>query len=173
MLKSFVQDETGATAIEYGLIAALIAVVIIAALTVLGQQVSGGSASSLQQSQPLRSQSTIVRPGGSPAGEFVSGVLTDLAAMVLWGITCTAALWDLAKRRIPNVLVGPGMLAGLILSYANGGLAGPRQRGARRARSVRPARADLADGSTPASAPATSSSTCASAPSSAGRACCS
>jgi pilus assembly protein Flp/PilA len=42
MLKSFVQDESGATAIEYGLIAALIAVVIIAALTVLGQQVSGG-----------------------------------------------------------------------------------------------------------------------------------
>ena len=44
--------------------------------------------------------------------------------MVLWGITCTAALWDLAKRRIPNVLVGPGMLVGLILSYVNGGLAG-------------------------------------------------
>ena len=42
MLKRFVQEESGATAIEYGLIAALIAVVIIAALTVLGQQVSGG-----------------------------------------------------------------------------------------------------------------------------------
>ena len=42
MLQRFVQDESGATAIEYGLIAALIAVVIIAALTVLGQQVSGG-----------------------------------------------------------------------------------------------------------------------------------
>jgi pilus assembly protein Flp/PilA len=40
-MKSFVQEEAGATAIEYGLIAALIAVVIIAALTVLGQQVSG------------------------------------------------------------------------------------------------------------------------------------
>ena len=34
--KSFVQDETGATAIEYGLIAALIAVVIIAALRTIG-----------------------------------------------------------------------------------------------------------------------------------------
>jgi len=33
-------------------------------------------------------------------------------------------LTDLAKRRIPNVLVGPGMIVGLILSYANGGLAG-------------------------------------------------
>jgi Flp pilus assembly protein protease CpaA len=44
--------------------------------------------------------------------------------MVLWAITCTAALWDLAKRRIPNVLVGPGMLAGLVLSYASGGLPG-------------------------------------------------
>ena len=42
MLKNFVQDESGATAIEYGLIAALIAVVIIAALTTLGRQVSGG-----------------------------------------------------------------------------------------------------------------------------------
>lgn len=33
VLKSFVQDETGATAIEYGLIAALIS---IAAITVMG-----------------------------------------------------------------------------------------------------------------------------------------
>jgi pilus assembly protein Flp/PilA len=41
MLKTFVQEETGATAIEYGLIAALIAVVIITALTTLGRQVSG------------------------------------------------------------------------------------------------------------------------------------
>jgi pilus assembly protein Flp/PilA len=42
VFKNFVQEETGATAIEYGLIAALIAVVIISALTVLGRQVSGG-----------------------------------------------------------------------------------------------------------------------------------
>ena len=41
-IKTFAQDESGATAIEYGLIAALIAVVIIAALTTLGRQVSGG-----------------------------------------------------------------------------------------------------------------------------------
>jgi pilus assembly protein Flp/PilA len=34
--KRFVQDESGATAIEYGLIAALIAVVIITAVTSLG-----------------------------------------------------------------------------------------------------------------------------------------
>jgi len=32
----FMKDESGATAIEYGLIAALIAVVIIAALTMVG-----------------------------------------------------------------------------------------------------------------------------------------
>ena len=32
----FMQDESGATAIEYGLIAALIAVVIISAVTALG-----------------------------------------------------------------------------------------------------------------------------------------
>jgi pilus assembly protein Flp/PilA len=35
-LKQFVQDESGATAIEYGLIAALISVAIVAALTALG-----------------------------------------------------------------------------------------------------------------------------------------
>lgn len=35
-VKSFINDESGATAIEYGLIAALIAVAIITALTTLG-----------------------------------------------------------------------------------------------------------------------------------------
>ena len=37
---NFIRDENGATAIEYGLIAALIAVVIIGALTVLGGNIS-------------------------------------------------------------------------------------------------------------------------------------
>lgn len=41
-VKNFMRSETGATAIEYGLIAALIAVVIIVALSVLGEQISGG-----------------------------------------------------------------------------------------------------------------------------------
>lgn len=36
LVKKFINDESGATAIEYGLIAALIAVVIIGAVTVLG-----------------------------------------------------------------------------------------------------------------------------------------
>ena len=36
LIRSFVRDETGATAIEYGLIAALISVVIITALTTVG-----------------------------------------------------------------------------------------------------------------------------------------
>jgi pilus assembly protein Flp/PilA len=36
----FVKDESGATAIEYGLIAALIAVGIIAAARTLGEQIS-------------------------------------------------------------------------------------------------------------------------------------
>lgn len=35
-LKQFLRDEEGVTAIEYGLIAALIAVVIIAAVTLIG-----------------------------------------------------------------------------------------------------------------------------------------
>ena len=38
-LKSFIEDETGATAIEYGLIAALIAVVIVGAVTTIGTNV--------------------------------------------------------------------------------------------------------------------------------------
>ena len=37
---NFLQDENGATAIEYGLIAALIAVAIIAAVSALGTQLS-------------------------------------------------------------------------------------------------------------------------------------
>jgi pilus assembly protein Flp/PilA len=39
-LKRFVKDESGATAIEYGLIAALIGVVIIGAVTAVGTEVS-------------------------------------------------------------------------------------------------------------------------------------
>ena len=38
MLTNFLNDEHGATAIEYGLMAALIAVVIIAAVTLIGQK---------------------------------------------------------------------------------------------------------------------------------------
>jgi pilus assembly protein Flp/PilA len=40
-LARFSRDEEGATAIEYGLIAALVAVVIIGALTTLGGSISG------------------------------------------------------------------------------------------------------------------------------------
>ena len=39
-ISKFVQDESGATAIEYGLIAALIAVVIIGAVSALGGKIS-------------------------------------------------------------------------------------------------------------------------------------
>jgi pilus assembly protein Flp/PilA len=39
-LYRFLKDESGATAIEYGLIAALVSVVIIAGLTALGPQLS-------------------------------------------------------------------------------------------------------------------------------------
>lgn len=37
---SFIRDENGATAIEYGLIAALIAVVIITAVTLVGNKLT-------------------------------------------------------------------------------------------------------------------------------------
>jgi pilus assembly protein Flp/PilA len=41
MLRKFGRDESGATAIEYGLIAALIAVVIVGAVTILGGNLVG------------------------------------------------------------------------------------------------------------------------------------
>ena len=40
IISRFVRDESGATAIEYGLIAALIAVVIITGVTAVGTQLS-------------------------------------------------------------------------------------------------------------------------------------
>ncbi|TQV79049.1 Flp family type IVb pilin [Denitrobaculum tricleocarpae] len=39
-IKSFLNDESGATAIEYGLIAALISVAAIAALSAMGDELS-------------------------------------------------------------------------------------------------------------------------------------
>jgi pilus assembly protein Flp/PilA len=41
LFSRFVRDESGATAIEYGLIAALIAVVVIGAVTTVGTKLSG------------------------------------------------------------------------------------------------------------------------------------
>ncbi|HWA91226.1 MAG TPA: Flp family type IVb pilin [Rhizomicrobium sp.] len=41
LFSRFVRDESGATAIEYGLIAALIAVVVIGAVTAVGTRLSG------------------------------------------------------------------------------------------------------------------------------------
>ena len=40
-MKKFFQDESGAAAVEYGLLVALIACVIIAAVTLLGTNLSG------------------------------------------------------------------------------------------------------------------------------------
>jgi pilus assembly protein Flp/PilA len=40
LIKRFLKDESGATAIEYGLIVALIAVVIISAVTAVGTNLS-------------------------------------------------------------------------------------------------------------------------------------
>ena len=39
-LRKFMQDESGASAVEYGLLVALIAVVIIAAVSTLGKTIS-------------------------------------------------------------------------------------------------------------------------------------
>ena len=39
-VKEFLRDESGATAIEYGLIAALVAVVLVSALSAMGNKLS-------------------------------------------------------------------------------------------------------------------------------------
>lgn len=55
MFQDLIRDESGATAIEYGLIAALIAVAIIAALGVLGTNLSAlfeGIASTVSDNTP-------------------------------------------------------------------------------------------------------------------------
>ncbi|WP_090595451.1 Flp family type IVb pilin [Pelagibacterium luteolum] len=41
IVRTFLHNEHGATAVEYGLIAALIAMVVVAALTLLGDPVNG------------------------------------------------------------------------------------------------------------------------------------
>jgi len=41
LIKTFLRREDGATAIEYGLIAALVAVAIVGALTILGTDLAG------------------------------------------------------------------------------------------------------------------------------------
>lgn len=53
LLSSFLTDESGATAIEYGLIAALIAVGIIAAARSLGNRSARHSATLLRQCKTL------------------------------------------------------------------------------------------------------------------------
>lgn len=40
-IKNFIKDESGASAVEYGLLVALIAVVIIGAVTAVGTSISG------------------------------------------------------------------------------------------------------------------------------------
>jgi pilus assembly protein Flp/PilA len=57
-LLAFIKDEEGATAIEYGLIAALIAAIIVGALVVLGQNVSSTF------SNIAKAVSDAIKPGG-------------------------------------------------------------------------------------------------------------
>ena len=73
-IRRFLRDESGATAIEYGLIAALISVVIIATLTLLGDTLNqtfvtveeglSGAASAPKSWVGSLSTSTRVRPSG-------------------------------------------------------------------------------------------------------------
>lgn len=69
IMKSFLSKEEGATAIEYGLIAALVAVAIIGALTALGTDVTGvfnSISTEVENATPAEAveEPTIVRGGG-------------------------------------------------------------------------------------------------------------
>ena len=47
-----------------------------------------------------------------------------LANSVLLTMVALAALWDITQRRVPNVIVGPGLLLGLALHAQASGLPG-------------------------------------------------
>src|ERR1700686_1893623 len=66
-LDKLLRDESGATAIEYGLIAALISVVIIAAVTAVGTQLSGVFNSIATGLGTASLRQTECRPGHRPA----------------------------------------------------------------------------------------------------------
>ena len=51
MIEKFIREEEGATAVEYGLMAALIAVVIIGAVTTLGTNLSSKYSNAANQVQ--------------------------------------------------------------------------------------------------------------------------
>jgi prepilin peptidase CpaA len=51
-------------------------------------------------------------------------VLATVEMGVLLGMVGAAAAWDLSTRRIPNALVGSGLLLALALALSQGGLGG-------------------------------------------------
>jgi pilus assembly protein Flp/PilA len=68
-IKNFVKDESGATMIEYGLIAALVSVAAIIALTALGTSLSG-------MFQGVADQVTAVTPATSTTSSTTSTTST-------------------------------------------------------------------------------------------------
>ncbi len=73
MLKQFFVSEKGATAIEYGLIAALIAVAVIAVITTLGTDLQGVFGSDV---------SAVVQQAAPVASQVPAPVAPDMAAPV-------------------------------------------------------------------------------------------
>ena len=99
LISRFVRDESGATAIEYGLIAALIAVVIITALTTVGTNLNTKFTS--DRDQPAltarrddnrndngRPQKAAVRPSGMP--HMIAEIPSDVVLPAL--LAAAAAL---------------------------------------------------------------------------------
>jgi pilus assembly protein Flp/PilA len=64
LIKNFVNDESGATAIEYGLIAALIAVALVAGATQLGESLNDKFGDVAQVLDDAAEDSTAVTSGG-------------------------------------------------------------------------------------------------------------
>ena len=112
LVRRLINDESGATAIEYGLIAALVAVAIIAALTALGGSLDT-LFSNVATTVSQRHRLTAGAAAGSGRSAHAGGL--DLATTVLWVLVGLATVWDVAQRRIPNRLVLVGLFSGMAL----------------------------------------------------------
>ena len=110
LISRFVRDESGATAIEYGLIAALIAVVIITGVTAVGTKLST-TFTNLSGQPELRLPQVFLRTAArEKAAVPFSGstMMAEVLVVVLLPLLLAAAAgWDLASFTIPNFLT-PG-----------------------------------------------------------------
>ena len=105
-LAKLIGDEEGATALEYGLMAAAVAGVLIVVAYFSGGKVSN-SFNNVAQHAPLAAAAP---REGSPMSLPIP-LLSPLGAGLMWAMVC-----DLRRRRIPNVVSGSIFVTGLAIS---------------------------------------------------------